>query len=254
MKPTVIAVFTAPELGFRGNPAAVVRSPTALNEKEMQEQASGIGMPATSFLFQDIQGKYHVRWFAPDEEIGLCGHGAAAAGIFLALKNATGEVELHFQGGVIVVKVAGDRFSLHLEAIPVLERINPPQAILDGLGIPVLEMYKTANKHLIITDTEAAVAQMRPDFVRLRQSDIFGYAISAKGDQVDFVSRTLVPHVQQLEDHATGSSHALLVPYWSEKLNKKNMTAHQLSPRGGRFFVEMAEEEVILTGTYEIEK
>lgn len=254
MIPTIIAVFTAPELGFRGNPAAVVLSPVALSEKEMQGKASKIGMPATSFLFQDSQGNYQVRWFAPDAEIGLCGHGAAAAGIFLALKNKTDEIKLHYQGGVIVVRYTDGKFSMLLEAIPVVERITPPQAILDGLGIPVLEMYKTANKHLILTDSEAAVAQMQPDFERLRQSDIFGYAVTAKGDQVDFVSRTLVPHVQQLEDHATGSSHALLVPYWSAKLKKNNLIAHQLSPRGGRFFAEMAGNKVILTGTYEFEK
>lgn len=253
MKPSIIAVFTAPELGYKGNPAAVVTSPSALSEQEMQEKASKIGMPATAFLFQDIEGNQQVRWFAPDEEIGLCGHGAAAAGLYLAGLNQMDEIRLHYEGGTILVRVSGDRFSMTLQAIPTLEKIAPPQAILDGLGVPVIEMYQTANKHLILTDSEASVAQMQPDFARLRQSDIFGYAVSAKGEQVDFVSRTLVPHVQQLEDHATGSSHALLVPYWSGRLNKNSLVSHQLSPRGGRFFAEMAGNEVILTGTYEVE-
>ncbi|SHN09771.1 phenazine biosynthesis protein PhzF family [Cyclobacterium lianum] len=254
MNSTIIAVFTAPELGFKGNPAAVVFSSSALKDQVMQAEAAKIGMPATSFVFQDNAGDYQVRWFAPDEEIDLCGHGAAAAGIFLANKAKEQEIKLYHNGGSIVVKHEGDQFSMRLKAIPTLERVQPPAAILKGLGLPILEMYRTANKHLIVTDSEEALAAMKPDYAQLRQSEIFGYAVTAKGDQVDFVSRTLVPHVQQLEDQATGSSHALLVPYWSARLNKTNLLAHQLSPRGGRFFAEINGDEVVLSGTFEIEK
>jgi predicted PhzF superfamily epimerase YddE/YHI9 len=93
---------------------------------------------------------------------------------------------------------------------------------------------------------------MKPDFDWLRKSKIFGYAVSAPGDQVDFVSRTLVPHVLQLEDHATGSSHAILVPYWAEKFGKPKMQSLQLSPRGGAFNCELNGNKVLLSGQYEI--
>ncbi|SEJ65273.1 phenazine biosynthesis protein PhzF family [Cyclobacterium xiamenense] len=250
MHPPIIAVFTAPELGFRGNPAAVVRSKHALTPEQMQAQAREIGMPATSFLLEDADGSYRVRWFAPDAEIALCGHGAAAAGVFLAQQTQVETVLLQYSGGQIAVKVAGNRFEMRLHAIPVTGQVAVPQAIKDGLAIPVLEMYQTENKHLILTDSEASVAAMQPDFDRLRESDIFGYAVTAKGDTVDFVSRTLVPHVQQLEDHATGSSHALLVPFWAPKLGKNQLVSHQLSPRGGRFFAELANDTVVLSGTF----
>ncbi|MDN3690442.1 PhzF family phenazine biosynthesis protein [Cyclobacterium jeungdonense] len=253
MTPTVIAVFTAEELGFKGNPAAVLLSKSRLSDNEMQEQAQKIGMPATSFLFEDREGNYRVRWFAPDEEIGLCGHGAAAAGIFLAKETGKEKITLQYGGGEISVKLKGNTFFMTLEGIPVMERIVAPQAIEDGLKIPILEMYITENKHLIVSDSEASVAQMKPDFARLRQSSIFGYAVTALGDRVDFVSRTLVPHVQQLEDHATGSSHALLVPYWAAKLGKKRMESYQLSPRGGRFFSELIKDKVVLSGNFEME-
>lgn len=253
MTPIVIAVFTAKEFDFKGNPAAVLLSKSRLSDIKMQDQARKIGMPATSFLFEDNEGNYRVRWFAPDEEIGLCGHGAAAAGIFLAKETGREKITLQYAGGEISVKLKENTFSMSLEGIPVVERIVVPQAIKDGLKIPILEMYKTENKHLIVTDSEASVAQMEPDFERLRQSSIFGYAVTAPGDRVDFVSRTLVPHVQQLEDHATGSSHALLVPYWGAKLAKNKMESYQLSPRGGRFFSELIRDKVVLSGNFEME-
>src|SRR5690606_22536564 len=111
---------------------------------------------------------------------------------------------------------------------------------------------ETGNKHLLITDRESSLRNMEPDFEWLRKSDIFGYAITAPGDQVDFVSRSLVPHVLQLEDHATGSSHAILTPYWAGKLNKQSMKSLQLSPRGGAFHCAILEGKVRLSGEYEI--
>ncbi|MBN2774560.1 MAG: PhzF family phenazine biosynthesis protein, partial [Prolixibacteraceae bacterium] len=35
------------------------------------------------------------------------------------------------------------------------------------------------------------------------------------------------------EDPVTGSAHTMLIPYWSKKLNKKELKARQLSKRGG---------------------
>ncbi|WP_375582742.1 PhzF family phenazine biosynthesis protein [Cyclobacterium xiamenense] len=253
MHPPIIAVFTAPELDFRGNPAAVVRLEKPLEPEEMLAQAKKIGMPATSFLLEDAAGNYRVRWFAPDAEISLCGHGAAAAGIFLARQKQTDTVLLQYSGGEVLVHLDGNRFQMRLDAIPLRGQVAVPAAIKEGLSIPVLEMYQTDNKHVILTDSERSVKEMIPDFDRLRQSEIFGYAVTAKGEAVDFVSRTLVPHVQQLEDQATGSSHALLVPFWAKKLGKNQLVAHQLSPRGGRFFAEMEEDTVVLAGTFAFE-
>jgi PhzF family phenazine biosynthesis protein len=253
MKPVIITVFTDKEMGYKGNPAAIVLSKELMEEEQMQQQAAKLDLPATSFVYIDNNGNNHVRWFAPDAEINLCGHGAAAAGIFLAGYQKKKDVTLYYKGGDIKVTVLKENFSMTLDGIST-SRLLPecPLPIKEGLGIPVLAIYETANKHLIITDSESTVKNMRPDFERLRDSEIFGYAVTAPGDKVDFVSRTLVPHVKQLEDYATGSSHAMLVPYWSERLHKKEMLAHQLSKRGGRFTTKIHGNKVVLSGAYEI--
>ncbi|EON79032.1 putative isomerase yddE, PhzC-PhzF family [Lunatimonas lonarensis] len=254
----VYAVFTDPLRGFKGNPAAVVESETPIPAADMQQLAALLGQPATTFLVRSVDNpsRFDVRWFAPDEEIGLCGHGAAAAGAYLGQKYAglnrfelvygSGEMEVRFQQPGMV--------SLLLQAIPIKQEIPVPRAIKEGLGIPILAMYETGNKHLIRTDLEESVRTMVPDFERLRDADLFGYAVTAPGIEVDFVSRTLVPHVQQLEDYATGSSHAMLASYWGKQLNKSSLLAHQLSSRGGAFRIQLTDNTVELTGHFLIER
>ncbi|MBI0397391.1 MAG: PhzF family phenazine biosynthesis protein [Cytophagales bacterium] len=252
MEPVVISVFTSRELGFTGNPAAIFLCDKMLGTEDMQQKATVIGLPATTFVNIDEEGRCNVRWFAPDAEINLCGHGAAAAGIFLSDYLNKKDTVLYYNGGEIVVTVEEETFYMSLGAIPVIRELpRCPEPIREGLGIPVLGVFETANKHLILTDSATSVKHMNPDYARLRDSEIFGYAITAPGDKVDFVSRTLVPHVSQLEDYATGSSHAMLVPFWAERLKKNEMVADQLSDRGGRFYTKINGKEVTLSGQYE---
>lgn len=250
-----IAVFTQKELNFTGNPAACAFMEVPLEDAEFQRIAKEINLPATSFIWQEENKEdYMIRWFAPDGEIGLCGHGSGAAAVFLGMRLGIHQpIRLQYPSGeVIVTWKKEETFSIELDPIYIIKEIEVPEAIKAGLGIPIIAMYETGNKHLILTDRESSLRNMRPDFGKLRESPIFGYAITAKGDQVDFVSRTLVPHVQQLEDHATGSSHAFLAPFWADKLLKDMMESHQLSPRGGAFIIEVKEDKVILSGEYEV--
>ncbi|MDP4843964.1 MAG: PhzF family phenazine biosynthesis protein, partial [Salibacteraceae bacterium] len=66
------------------------------------------------------------------------------------------------------------------------------------------------------------------------------------GQDCDFVSRTLLPFIDKLEDQATGSSHLTLAPFWAERLGKTMLHAKQLSERGGELTCQIKEEIVIL--------
>jgi predicted PhzF superfamily epimerase YddE/YHI9 len=50
------------------------------------------------------------------------------------------------------------------------------------------------------------------------------------------------------EDPVTGSAHTTLIPYWAERLNKKVMTARQLSARGGYLQCELLDDRVFIGG------
>jgi predicted PhzF superfamily epimerase YddE/YHI9 len=252
---SLIQVFNDPVLNLKGNIAAVVLLDKPWNEEKMQEWATDIGQPATSFLWPAEEiFFFNVRWFAPDEEIYLCGHGSLAVIAFLTENLGLRDpAQLIFPTGNIVGEPGSNHScSITLESIPVISREKVVPLFELALGIPIKEHYVTRNKHILLAENEQDVSNMKPDFAKLRESEIFGYAITAPGDEVDFVSRTLIPHVLQLEDHATGSSHAALAPFWAKILKKNELFAYQLSRRGGSFKCVMKDGEVKLTGQYKI--
>ena len=60
--------------------------------------------------------------------------------------------------------------------------------------------------------------------------------MTAPGDDCDFVSRYFAPAAGIPEDPVTGSTHCALIPYWSQRLGKKELFARQISARGGELF------------------
>lgn len=244
-------VFTDLSRGFYGNVSTVVRIPQHLSDIQLQQIAADMAQPATTFLWRE-NDQWNVRWFAPDSEIELCGHGSLAAMAFAVdfLKEDTFEV--HYTNGVISGGKSSPK-SCHMNLKPILltKKLAIPDYLSQALGVEVLEFYETTNKHLVILKDENSIKNLAPNFELLRSSDIFGYVVTAPGERSDFVSRTFVPHVQQLEDPATGSSHAILMPYWGKRLGKSSLTGYQLSKRGGVFHGEISADRVTLSGEYQ---
>ena len=244
----IIAVFDHPGEKLLGNTAAVILLDSFPSKKSMQAIARDMNQPATTFIVPSGEKHtYDVRWFAPDSEIRLCGHGTLAAVAFLDEQD---KITLHARNHVLSGTITGE-FQAMMEIEPILsEAAEIPDGLIEALGVPVEAYRKTNNKDLVIINNEKLLVDMQPDFEALRNIDIFGYAVTAPGVSVDFVSRTIVPHVVQLEDHATGSSHAALAPYWSERLKKTHLKAIQRSPRGGYFDINLERRTVQLTGHY----
>ncbi|WP_329958654.1 PhzF family phenazine biosynthesis protein [Aquirufa nivalisilvae] len=76
-----------------------------------------------------------------------------------------------------------------------------------------------------------------------------GIIITAPGDTVDFVSRFFGPQSGIDEDPVTGSAHTTLIPYWAKRKHKTQLTAKQLSPRGGELSCELLGDRVNISGT-----
>jgi len=238
----IINVFSNSKTNTLGNPSAVILLDRNLSDEKLQSIATELNQPATTFLWiTDQENEFLIRWFAPDAEIGLCGHGAMAAAVFLSnqypeladvngfklIKNDTIiEVGLNSENEHFVV----------LENIPRSNQETPPAGLEKALGQKIIEYYPTENKHIVLLENEESLAEMKPNFEALRKIDVFGYSVTANSSKKDdFVCRTLVPHVQQLEDHATGSTQAVLVDFWANKLSKQELESRQLSIRGGYF-------------------
>lgn len=247
---SIVSVFIDKERNFRGNTSAVVHLGKPISDNKMQELAEDFNQPATTFIWPKSEYEWHVRWFAPDAEIGLCGHGSLAA---IASLDEPMPIKLHYRDG----KISGskvDNEHCKMDITPILsEEVSAyDQNIAKGLGVEIKGYYKNDNKHIVLVENQKVVERMKPDFEQLRTCEPFGYVVTAAGDQSDFVSRTIVPKVQQLEDPATGSSHAALAPFWSKKLKKEELVGLQLSKRGGRFDCKMLEDHVQLKGQYKL--
>ena len=219
----------------------------------MQRIAADLNQPATTFIARAGNNKHYlVRWFAPDAEIGLCGHGTLAA---IAHLGSNAEEIIHLLAGnneLSGTKLQKREACMTLESIPNNGSTATPEGLEEALGVDIAGYYPTSNKDIVLINSEESLITMKPDFQALRKIKVFGYAVTAPGNNVDFVSRTLVPHVQQLEDHATGSSHAALAPFWSERLNKNDLIAIQHSPLGGFFHCAVAGDSTTLSGSFRI--
>jgi PhzF family phenazine biosynthesis protein len=109
----------------------------------------------------------------------------------------------------------------------------------------------SVNKHrdlLVELSAEEEVKKAKPDFTAMKKLGQ-KIIITAPGTgDVDFVSRFFAPSAGVDEDPVTGSAHSQLIPFWSEKLQKKKMHAKQLSPRGGELWVGYWGDRVTIAG------
>ena len=63
---------------FNGNPAAVCPLDHWLEDEILQKIAIENSLAETAFFVQLENDHFHLRWFTPEIEIDLCGHGTLA--------------------------------------------------------------------------------------------------------------------------------------------------------------------------------
>lgn len=80
---------------------------------------------------------------------------------------------------------------------------------------------------------EDEVKSLSPSMTAVTALGKRGVIVTAKGEEVDFVSRFFAPGAGIDEDPVTGSAHCVLIPFWSDRLGKKQFKARQASSRGG---------------------
>ena len=86
---------------------------------------------------------------------------------------------------------------------------------------------------MLVFENEKDILNLKPNFQKIIESKTRGIIATAKSKDYDFVSRFFAPAVGINEDPVTGSAHTMLIPFWAEQLQKKEMLAKQVSLRGG---------------------
>ena len=232
---------------FAGNPAAVVVLQAWLPDALMQAIAIENNLAETAFLVEEATG-WRIRWFTPELEIDLCGHATLASAfvVFNELKAPGDCLRFNSMSGPLSVERVGEMLVLDFPSRPPMP-CAAPEGLFEALGMSPRAIAK-ARDHFIVMDSEAEVAALRPDFAALDKVESFGMIVTAPGDSVDFVSRFFTPAAGIPEDPVTGSAHCTLIPYWAERLGKTQLSARQISRRGGDLACEHCGDRVRIGG------
>ncbi|MBP6386275.1 MAG: PhzF family phenazine biosynthesis protein [Pseudarcicella sp.] len=249
MKLKIFQIDAFAEQIFGGNPAAVVPLDSWISDELMQKIAFENNLAETVFFVKNNQ-EFDIRWFTPTVEVPLCGHATLAAAwvIFNQYNYLENTIIFQSQSGKLTVQqLPSGKIELDFPAIssqPFTEKIP----FGDFLGISPIKAFTTSSNLLLEYGSEEEIIQVKPDFEKLKQLEFSGIIITSKGNTTDFVSRFFAPKIGINEDPATGSAQASLIPFWSKKLSKTTMTAHQLSERKGVFEVKLISDRVKMTG------
>ncbi|NOU01798.1 MAG: PhzF family phenazine biosynthesis protein [Gallionella sp.] len=232
---------------FGGNPAAVCSLNAWLGDDLLQAIAAENNLSETAF-FVPTENGFHLRWFTPIAEVNLCGHATLATAyvLFEILGYAQASIAFETRSGILNVTRSGLMLVMDFPAAQ-SKSCAPAAALLAGLGVQAVEVF-AADDYFVVVDSEEIVRAIQPDFAKLAELDLRGVCVTARGRNVDFVSRFFAPKFGIPEDPVTGSTHCALTPYWAKSLNKSILSARQLSKRGGDIQCELKGERVTLAG------
>lgn len=232
---------------FNGNPAAVCPLESWLDDNVMQNIAMENNLSETAFFVKE-NDHYKIRWMTPTVEIPLCGHATLASSfiIFNYFEKDKNEIKFQSKSGELIITRKNDLITLNFPANKP-EPIETPKEIINALKATPKETLFNKS-YLAIFDSEEEIREMKPDIRALKNIYKMGIIISAKGNNSDFVSRFFIPSAGIDEDPVTGFAHTLLTPYWSEKLNKKELHAFQVSQRGGELFLKDLDDRANISG------
>jgi len=249
MKLRIFQVDTFTDKVFGGNQAAICPLDHWLPDNIMQKIAQENCVAETAF-FIPKNNDYEIRWFTPEIEMDLCGHATLAAAHIIVrhLVPQISTVNFHSKSGVLTVTVEDDLLTLDLPS----RKPTPtdvPKIILDAIQVTPIEVLKSRD-YMLVFENEEIIKGITPDQGILNQINLDpgGVIVTARGNDVDFVSRFFTPQASIFEDPVTGSAHCSLIPYWSQKLGKKSMSALQLSSRVGELQCKDLGERVLVSG------
>ena len=266
----LVEAFTEAPLG--GNGAGVVLLGEPAGPAWMQALAARLNQSETAFLWRDTDGAWRLRWFTPSCEVPLCGHATLAAVLALGHWGQLGvgeELVLHSRSGPLAGRLeslapASARIVLPSSGLE-SQAVPPYLAQLLGeaplaywrspLGYRVALMADPFDLAALPLPSEQLRGQDRQGLVvmqalapdqTLGPNQVCGPSTPASaappwpanrpqvlGRPALYQLRFFAPGLGIDEDSVTGSAHALVAPYWQERLAQTAVVGWQPSPSPG---------------------
>jgi len=237
---------------FKGNPAGVCILDYEPSVEWMQNIAMEMNLSETAFVFPG--GEYRtIRFYTPEAEIHLCGHGTLSAShILYETGAAKSEEEIRFlsKAGELLIRKDGDWITMNFPSYP-LEKMKIPPEFEKLTAAHAVEIYRSGHGWtLALLKDENEVRNMNPDFPGMKHSEFGDLIVTAPSSDAgfDFCVRCFAPALGIDEDPVTGSAHCALVPFWHGKTGKTEFTSHQVSKREGILRVSLKGERVEISG------
>jgi predicted PhzF superfamily epimerase YddE/YHI9 len=254
-----------------GNGAAVVRLDQPMGDGALQAIARSLNQSETAFLLQH-KGRWCLRWFTPTCEVPLCGHATLAALLALGHWNLLGpgqELALLTHSGPLPVVLQADGMAgslvLPSAGLEPAEPSPPLIRLLHGqLGVSPTGYWTSALGYRVALLPASAPLQAMaglashlqgPDraglvLMQTLEGELSGERPTVLGLPADYQLRFFAPGLGIDEDPVTGSAHALVAPFWLERLGRSAVGGWQCSPRPGGMLCERASSGMIrLSGT-----
>lgn len=245
---------------FTGNPAAVCVLHGWPDDRWMADVSREMACSNSAFAVPRADGKsYELRWFtAGGIEVALCGHATMATAHLLFEDGHFGganPIRFHTMSGELTVSRSVDGalcmdFPLEL-AQPIQ---NAPEALVDGLGVPLLWVGQNRLDYIAELADEATLRNLKPNLDRLAAIETRGIVVTSRAADpaasgYDYVLRFFGPRVGVAEDHVTGTAHCALASFWRDRLGgRTEFKAFQASPRGGYVDVALRGDRVLISG------
>lgn len=211
-----------------GNPAGVHLSDALPDVDTMQRIAADVGYSETAFAAPLPDGRWRVRYFAPESEVPFCGHATLALGAVLARERGEGSFDLVLNDATVAVegRRAGERWAATLRSPPTRSAPADPglasaALALFGLAadrldprLPPAWMHAGADHLLLALRTREDLAAMRYDLAAgralMRAHGLVTIALAWVEQPRRFHVRNAFASGGVLEDPATGAAAAAL--------------------------------------------
>ena len=233
---------------FGGNPAAVIPLEEWLPDALMQSIGNENNLAETAFIVKEGDA-FRIRWFTPEVEVDLCGHATLAAAFVMYHElGFTGDsIQFLSRSGPLSVSRSGEWLTLNFPCDKIQNLAITP-SMQKCMSANILEAYQGRSDYLFVLPDEKAVKESHFEIDAIRKLGQRGVIVTAEGSDVDFVSRFFAPAYGINEDPVTGSAHTTLTPYWAHRLDKNELTARQVSARGGFLKCRLEGDRVLITG------
>lgn len=213
------AAFTHGDVG--GNPAGVVIADEFPSDEEMLAIAADFVYSETAFAVRQNDESWHVRYFAPEQEVDFCGHATVALGATLGEEYGAQIYNLHINNGSISVEAREDG-SATLVSLPTSYQdidADLKKQVLDAFHLSAehidqdigVHMVNAGNNHVFIPlssrETLAAMDyEMEPMKALMREHNIVTIALAFRENAKTVHIRNAFAFGGVFEDPATGAA------------------------------------------------